>query len=264
MRLVAGRSFAPSDTHDAPGVVIVSELTAKSFFNGRNPLGMRLFFKINLRDELPFTVVGVAADTRGVGMDVPMRPFVYFPFDQVPQSYVGIVVRAPKLASASLGAIREAIAAVDPTQPLYAAAPLQQLVDASLGSRRFTLLLLSLFAVVGLALAVLGIYGITSYSVVQRTQEIAVRMAMGADDRAIVRLIVMQTLKLVGIGLVLGSIMAAVLGKYLASLIYGLPAWDPPATFLTAGLMVAAALVASWFPARRAAALPLANVLRAD
>jgi predicted permease len=264
MRLVAGRPFAASDTHDAPGVVIVSELTAKRFFNGRNPLGMRLFFKTNLRDELPFTVVGVAADARGVGMDVPMHPFVYFPFDQVPQFNVGIVVRAPKLGLACFGAIREAIAAVDPTQPLYAAAPLQQLVDTSLGSRRFTLLLLSLFAVLGLALAVLGIYGITSYSVVQRTQEIAVRMAMGADDRAIVRLIVLRTLKLVSIGLVLGAMMAAVLGKYLASLIYGLPAWDPTATFLIAGLMVAAALLASWLPARRAAGLPLANALRTD
>jgi ABC-type antimicrobial peptide transport system permease subunit len=89
-------------------------------------------------------------------------------------------------------------------------------------------------------------------------------MAMGADDRAIVRLIVVRTLKLVGIGLVLGSIMAAVLGKYLASLIYGLPSWDPQATLLIAVLMVVAALVASWFPARRAAALPLANALRAD
>ena len=264
MRLVAGRSFAPSDTDDAPGVVIVSELTAKRFFNGRNPLGMRVYFKTNLRDERPFTVVGVAADTRTLGMDVPMRPFVYFPFDQVPQFNVGIVVRAPQRGSASLGAIRDAIAAVDPTQPLYAAAPLQQLVDTSLGSRRFTLLLLSLFAVLGLALAVLGIYGITSYSIAQRTQEIAVRMAMGADDRAIVRLIVLRTLKLVGIGLVLGSIMAAALGKYLASLIYGLPSWDPLATLLIAGLMVSAALVASWFPARRAAGLPLANVLRTD
>jgi putative ABC transport system permease protein len=264
MRLVAGRSFTPNDSHDAPGAVIVSELTAKNFFNGRNPLGMRLFFKTNRRDEVPFTVVGVVADTRGVGMDVPMRPFVYLPFDQVPQFSVGIVVRAPKLGSASLGAIRNAMVAVDSTQPLYAAAPLQQLVDASLGSRRFTLLLLSLFAVLGLALAVLGIYGITAYSVVQRTQEIAVRMAMEADDRAIVRLIVIQTLKLVGIGLVLGSIMAAVLGKYLASLIYGLAPWDPQAFFLIAGLMVAAALVASWFPAHRAAGLPLANALRAD
>jgi ABC-type antimicrobial peptide transport system permease subunit len=87
---------------------------------------------------------------------------------------------------------------------------------------------------------------------------------MGADDRAIVRLIVLRTLKLVSIGLVLGAMMAAVLGKYLASLIYGLPAWDPTATFLIAGLMVAAALLASWLPARRAAGLPLANALRTD
>jgi ABC-type antimicrobial peptide transport system permease subunit len=153
---------------------------------------------------------------------------------------------------------------VDPTQPLYGAQPLQALVDASLGSRRFTLLLLSVFAVLGLALAVLGIYGITSYSVVQRTQELAVRMAMGADDIAIVRLVLTQALRLVAIGLFLGAVLAAGLGKYLASLIYGLSPWDPQAVGLIAFLMVTAALVAGWVPARRAAALPLANALRTE
>jgi putative ABC transport system permease protein len=199
-----------------------------------------------------------------MGIDEPIQPFVYIPFDQVPQTILGIAVRAPQLGTAALAAMRTAVAAVDATQPLYGAQPLQVMVDASLGSRRFTLLLLSVFAALGLGLAVLGIYGITSYSVVQRTQELAVRMAMGADDVAIVRLVLTQALRLVGIGLFLGAVLAAGLGKYLASLIYGLSTWDPLAVVFIATTMVIAALIAGWVPARRAAALPLANALRTE
>jgi putative ABC transport system permease protein len=125
-------------------------------------------------------------------------------------------------------------------------------------------LLLGVFAALGLLLAVLGIYGITSYSVVQRTQEIAVRMAMGADDVAIVRLVLAEALRLVGIGLFFGAFLAAVLGKYLTSAIYGLEPWDPQAVATIAATFVIAALVAGWVPARRAAALPLANALRTE
>jgi putative ABC transport system permease protein len=264
VKLVAGRLFGRGDTHDAPGVTIISQLTASKFFNGRNPLGMNLLFRKGLEGERSFTVVGIVADTREMGMDQPIQPFVFMPFEQFPQTGVGFIVRAPTLGASVLPAMRTAVAAVDPTQPLYGAQPLQSLVDASLGSRRFTLVLLSVFAALGLALAVLGIYGITSYSVVQRTQELAVRMAMGADDIAIVRLVLAQALKLVGLGLYFGDFLAAILGKYLASLIYGLSPWDPQAVGLIAALMVLAALVAGWVPARRAAALPLANALRTE
>ena len=264
IRLVAGRFFGPSDTEDAPGAAIISQLTASKSFNGRNPVGMAILFRTSLKEERRFTIVGIVADTRAMGMDEPIEPFVFLPFDQFPQNSAGLIVRAPRLGASIAAAMQTAIAEVDPTQPLYGAAPLQQLVDASLGSRRFTLLLLSVFAALGLALAVLGIYGITSYSVVQRTQELAVRMAMGADEVAIVRLVLAQALRLVGIGLFLGAVLAAVLGQYLASLIYGLSPWDPQAVALIAGLMVTAALVAGWVPARRAAALPLANALRTE
>jgi putative ABC transport system permease protein len=265
VRLVAGRFIGPSDTREAPKVAFLSQLTAAKYFNGRNPLGMRLLYRMGSLDSFTtFTVVGIVADTLEMGVDEPIQPFVYIPYDQFPDTTIGITVRAPQLGASALVAMRAAVAAVDATQPLYGAQPLQDLVDASLGSRRFTLLLLSVFAVLGLALAVLGIYGITSYSVVQRTQELAVRMAMGADDIAIVRLVLFQALRLVGIGLFLGAVLAAGLGKYLASLIYGLSPWDPQAAGLIAGLMVTAALVAGWVPARRAAALPLANALRTE
>jgi putative ABC transport system permease protein len=265
IKLVAGRAFSQADTRDAPKVAVISQMAAKKYFTGRNPLGMRLLFRLGSLDSYTaFTVVGIAGDTRDMGMDEPLQPFVYFPFDQVPQNIVGIAVRAPELGASALAAITAAVAAVDSTQALYAAQPLQALADASLGSRRFTLLLLSVFAALGLALAVLGIYGITSYSVVQRTQEIAVRMAMGADDVAIVRLVLTQALRLVGIGLFLGAVLAAGLGRYLASLIHGLSPWDPQAVALIAFLLVTAALVAGWVPARRAAALPLANALRTE
>jgi putative ABC transport system permease protein len=173
-------------------------------------------------------------------------------------------VRAPKLGASALAALGAAVAAVDRTQPLHGANALEELVDASLGSRRFTLLLLSVFAALGLSLAVLGIYGITSYSVAQRTQELAVRMAMGADDIAIVRLVLAQVVSLVGAGALLGAALAALVGRYLASQIYGLSAWDPQAMGVVAALLVGVAVVAGWIPARRAAALPLASALRTE
>jgi putative ABC transport system permease protein len=193
-----------------------------------------------------------------------VQPFFYASFDQMPRGGIGLAVRTARLGAAVMPAMHAAVAAADPTQPLFDQKPLQSLVDTSLGTRRFTLVLLGVFAALGLALAVLGIYGITSYSVVQRTQEIAVRMAMGADDVAIVRLVLLHALRLVGIGLFFGAIFAVALGKYLTSAIYGLEPWDPQAVATIAATFVTAALVAGWVPARRAAALPLANALRTE
>jgi len=265
VKLSAGRFFEVGDTRDTPKVAVISELTAKKYFNGRNPLGMRLTYRTNsLAASSAFTIVGIAADMRQIGIDEKIEPLVFVPFDQWPQPSLGIAVRSPELGASALVAMRTAVAAVDPTQPLYGAMPLQALVDASLGSRRFTLLLLSVFAALGLALAMLGIYGITSYSVAQRTAELALRMAMGADDGAIVRLVLAQSLTLVGLGLFFGAVLAAILGKYLASIIYGLSPWDSEAVGIIAALLVLATLVAGWVPARRAARLPLQSALRTE
>ncbi len=262
LELAAGRLLGAGDTRDAPKVAVVNERAVTMHFNGRNPLGLQLNDRSG--SPLPFTIVGIVKDTREMGIDRPLEPFVFVPFDQSPQASVGIAVRAPKLGASALAALGAAVAAVDPTQPLYGTKALEELADASLGSRRFTLLLLSVFAALGLSLAVLGIYGITSYSVAQRTPELAVRMAMGADDRAIVRLVLAQVVTLVGIGALFGATLSALAGKYLASLIYGLSAWDPEAMGVVAALLVLVAVVAGWIPARRAAALPLANALRTE
>ena len=266
IRVVAGRVIGPSDTRDSPDVIVVNETLVAKYFHGRDPVGRQVRLHMTPADEKwrSFTVVGVVADTRDMGMDEPIQSFLYASFDQVPRGGVGLVTRAPRLGAAVLPAMHAAAAGADPTQPLYDTKPLQSLVDTSLGSRRFTLLLIGVFAVLGLALAVLGIYGITSYSVVQRTQELAVRMAMGADDLAIVRIVLSQALRLVGIGLFFGAIFAAVLGRFLTSAVYGLEPWDPQAVAIIAALFVMAALVAGWVPARRAAALPLANALRTE
>jgi putative ABC transport system permease protein len=262
--LIAGRFLGSGDTHDAPKAAVISELTARKYFNGRNPLGMRLLYRYSADEPVPFTIVGIVADTREMGIDKPIEPFVFVPFDQWTLSSVGIAVRAPTLGASALAVLGSTVALVDPTQPLYGAEPLQELVDASLGSRRFTLLLLSVFAALGLSLAVLGIYGLTSYSVAQRTQELAVRMAMGADDIAIVRLVLARVVTLVGLGLLFGALLSAFVGRYLASQIDGLSAWDPEAAGVVAALLVLVAVVAGWIPARRAAALPLASALRTE
>jgi predicted permease len=266
MRVVAGRAIGPSDTQDAPDVGVVNEALVTKYFHGKNPIGLRLLFHMSPADEnwRPFTVVGVVADTRDMGIDEPVHAFFYASFDQLPRGGIGFVARSAALGDAVMPAMHGAVAAADVTQPLFDQKPLQNLVDTSLGTRRFTLLLLGVFAALGLLLAVLGIYGITSYSVVQRTQEIAVRMAMGADDVAIVRLVLVQALRLVGVGLFFGALLAVALGKYLASAMYGLEPWDPQAVATIAATFVTAALVAGWVPARRAAALPLANALRTE
>lgn len=263
-QLVAGRFLGAGDTHAAPKAAVISELSARKYFNGRNPLGMRLLYRYQGDEPVPFTIVGIVADTREMGMDQAIEPFVFVPFDQWTPSSIGIAVRAPELGASALAALGAAVATIDPTQPLYGAAPLQELVDASLGSRRFTLLLLSVFAALGLSLAVLGIYGLTSYSVAQRTQELAVRMAMGADDIAIVRLVLARVVALVGLGLLCGALLSALAGRYLASQIHGLSAWDPAAAGIIAALLVVVAVVAGWIPARRAARLPLASALRTE
>lgn len=243
---------------------MISQLTAAKYLNGRNPLGMRLEYRDGSEAPVFYTVVGIVADTREMGMDKPIEPFVFVPFDQWPTNSIGMAVRAPKLGASALAALRRAVTAVDPTQPIHGAKALQELVDASLGSRRFILLLLSVFAALGLSLAVLGIYGLTSYSVAQRTQELAVRMALGADDIAIIRLVLAQAVALVGIGLLVGVLLSAFAGRYLASQIYGLSAWDPEAAGFIAILLVSAAVIAGWIPARRAAGLPLAGALRTE
>lgn len=266
IRLIAGRTLQASDTQDAPDVGVVNETLVRSYFEGKNPLGRRVLFRMTPGGDQwrPFTIVGVVADTRDMGLDEPVQPFFYASFDQYPIGFLGVVARAPKLGDAVIPAMKQAVAAADPTQPIYDVQKLQDLVDTSLSSRRFTLLLLGVFAALALVLAVIGIYGITSYSVVQRTQEIAVRMAMGADDVAIVRLVLAQSLRLVGIGLFFGAIFAAVLGRFLSSMVYGLEPWDPQAVSIISALLVTAALVAGFVPARRAAALPLANALRTE
>ncbi|MET0594431.1 MAG: ABC transporter permease [Polyangiaceae bacterium] len=266
MHLVAGRALGDSDTETSGDVGVINETFARTNFPGKNPLGKRLLFAVTAAAEQwrPYTIVGIVADTRDMGIDEPIQSFFYTPFEQRPQGFLGVVARAPRLGDAVMPAMRAAVAAADPTQPIYDVQKLEELVDHSLSSRRFTLVLLGVFAALGLVLAVIGIYGITSYSVVQRTQEIAVRMAMGADDIAIVRLVLYQALRLVGVGLFFGAIFAAVLGRFLASNVYGLAPWAPQAVASVSALLITAALVAGWVPARRAAALPLANALRTE
>ena len=231
MRLLAGRYLGPSDTHDAPDVAVISELTVKKYFRGRNPLGMRIVYRSSGIAGKPrtYTVVGIVADTRDMGIDEPVQ---------------AVRLLALRSVSAKLRGLRRSRAPARRFGPPAAAlgyrcggphaTRLRHAAAAGFG-RSITRVSpvhappLSVFAALGLGLAVLGIYGITSYSVVQRTQEIAVRMAMGADDVAIVRLVLAQALRLVGLGLFFGAVLAAVLGRYLASLIYGLSPWDPQA-----------------------------------
>jgi putative ABC transport system permease protein len=264
IRLLEGRFFERTDSFGGPGVIIVNQTLARGL--GGDPLTKTLRMKRTiLGPEEPLRVVGVVADTYDMGLDLPPKPFVYLPFTQRPFSAFALVARSRTLDGAATGkAIRAVVNAVDPRQPVFAIRPLVEVVEDSLASRRMALVLFGAFAALGVLLAVLGVYGVTSYSVTQRTQELGVRLALGADEGALIALVVGQALRVVGAGLAVGAVLAVVVGRLLAASLAAVEPFDGAAVLAVAIGLLAAGGVASWLPARRVTRLELSHALRAE
>jgi predicted permease len=249
--LLRGRTFLPTDDEDHSLVVIVNESMAQTFWPGENPVGKRLRFG----DENWRTIVGVAGDVRHEGLAVRPAPEMYVPYGQVPnvEARPTIVVRS-RLDPASLaGALRKAVAAVDPEVPMDQVATMQQIVSGSVGQSRFRTGLLSMFALLALFVASMGLYGVMSYLVSQRIREFGIRMAVGASRGMVLRLVLGHAAKLVGVGVALGLVAAAQLGRLISSLLYGAAPFDAATLAGVAVLLTAVALLASFIPAYRAA-----------
>ncbi|HSS21011.1 MAG TPA: ABC transporter permease [Pyrinomonadaceae bacterium] len=251
--LVRGRLIEPADNKQAPRVVVVNETFAKRFFPNNDAIGRRIRLG-KLTAEFPWaTVVGVVGDVRGSALDAPPEPTMYWPVAQTHATpALAIVIRTDGDPGALASAVRGAIAEIDAAQPIYDLQTLDQLVAKSLGQRRFTLVLMLLFGVIALLLSAVGIYGVMAFAVTQRTQEIGVRMALGARTTDVLKLMVGSGMSLAAIGVAIGLVGAFAITRLMASLLFGISPTDI-ATFglVSVGLLLVAFL-ACYLPARRA------------
>ena len=256
MRIVRGRAISDRDTADAPQVVVVNQTLVDRYFPGQDPIGKRLEIAFatppNWRE-----IVGVVADvhTQGLDQDSPVQ--VYAAYFQKPifiqLGTLTVLARTTQDPAALGAAMKAAILNRDRSQPVYAVQPMTEVVSQSIAQRRFSLVLLAFFAASALFLAALGLYGVMSYSVAQRTGEIGIRMALGAQKAQVLMLVERQGLRLVLIGLAIGMAGALALTQLMTSLLFHVPATDPVTFVLVAAVLIAVSLAACLAPARRAA-----------
>lgn len=262
--LLRGRLLTEADSFDAPYAVVINETTAKLIWPGEDALGKRVRLHRNGPPGPWSTVVGIVGDVKEWGLDAPVRPVAYHSVTQQTTQGAYLVVRTRVRPEALLGSLQTELRALDSNLPLFDVAPLETLVDGSVSQRRFSMLLLLLFAGVAVVLASLGIYGVISYTVTQRTRELGIRMALGARQVEVLSLMVGQGMRLTLVGVGIGLVLALGFGRLLSAMLYGIKAHDPLTFIGVAALLTTVALVASWLPARRAAKVDPAITLRAE
>lgn len=247
-----GRLFNEHDTEQAPRVAVVDEFMAEQMWPGQDALGKR--FKFAGSDSAPWiTVVGIVGRIKHEGLEAFSRICLYLPHQQFPRREMFLVVRSERDPAALTSTIKQEIQKLDPDLPVYSVQTMGQRMEQSLGRRRFLMVLLALFAAVAMILATLGLYGMMAYQVSQGTREIGIRMALGATRPLILKLVVGQGMMLALAGVGLGVAGALALAGLMQSLLFGVAASDPLIFGLVASLLALIALLASYFPARRAA-----------
>jgi len=254
--LLEGRTFGPQDGHGTPGVVIVNKTLANLFYPGRSPVGRRLRAG---GDKAPWlTIVGVVADVKQQGLDRKTGTELYLPHGQVEEAFGGregdlyLVIRTAGDPMRLANDVRRQVRQLDVSLPVASLQPLSDVVYGSMAQPRFITFMVLVFALVALALAAIGIYGVLAYMVEQRTQEIGVRMALGAQVREVLAMVLAQGAWLVGIGLALGVVGALALRKVLASVLFGVTATDPAIFALVLAVLSLVGFLACYLPARRA------------
>jgi putative ABC transport system permease protein len=260
--ITKGRDFDRHDDITSPPVVLVSEAFAKRYWPGQDPIGKRL--SALATTMVWSTVVGVVGDMRhnpNTGR-APLAPVVYVPATQGAWSTMTLVVRTGGDPAAIAADAQRVIGTIDPALAAGNVATLDRLLTTSLAPQQITAGMLSVFAAMALVLAVIGIYGVVSYSVTQRTHEIGIRMALGAQERDVVRRVLRQGLGLALVGIALGSVGAFAMSKAMRTLLYDVSTTDPLTFIAVAGTLAAVALLGSWIPARRAAAVDPVVALR--
>ena len=261
IRLVRGRDFARTDTAQSPKVVVINETMAKQFWNGEEPLGKRFKF---FGDQDYTTVVGVAKDSKYNGVGEDPQNFIYQPLAQNYTEQATLLVRAAGNAAALSNVVRSAARELDPSLSVFDVRTLEEQVSTSLQPLQMNVLILGVFGGLALLLAAVGLYGVASYSVAQRTREIGVRMALGAQPSSVVGLVLGHGMILVLAGLIIGLAAAYAVTGLMQSLVIGVSTHDPLTFIATALILGVIALLASYIPARRATHIDPLIALRTD
>lgn len=260
VKVLEGRLFTASDISTTAPVVILNETFARHYWPKETAVGHR----IALGDQNWRTVVGVVADVHERGYELAMKPGVYAPITALDITWLPdtLIVRTKSDPNAIAPAARSIIASIDPDQPVSLVRTMDEIVDLNVADRQQQMTLLGAFAVLALVLASIGLYGVLSYAVTQRSREIGLRMALGASASSVIRMIVARGLALTGIGLVIGLVAAFLATRAMKNLLYGVGATDPFTFGSVAALLAVIALIACWAPARRASRVDPIVVLR--
>ena len=265
--LLRGRLFTAQDDERAPQVALISESAARKFFPNENPIGRKIRLGWGRGKDKPNVggeIIGIVGNVRQLGLDVEADPEIYVPHAQVANNSMEIVVRADVPPSTLSGAVRSEVRRLDADLPIARIDTLESVVAESISRPRFYMLLVAIFAGVALLLAAVGIFGVMSYSVAQRTRELGIRIALGAGRGALRRLVVGQAMTLAVGGLAIGLVGALLLSSALEKMLFNLTPTDPATFTSVAAVLFVVALVASWLPARKAARVDPVIALRAE
>jgi putative ABC transport system permease protein len=264
--ITLGRAFTDRDDRNAPTVAIVTESFAKQYFPGENPVGKRIIPNGSVDPGKPPVreIVGVVGDIHLISLRDAPKPQIYIPHQQFGIGSMSILVRTQINPESITASLRRTVADIDKDVPVYRTRTLADYMSGSIAQPRLNAMLVALFAAIALLLAAAGIFGVMSYSVTQRTQEIGIRIALGAQRYDVLRLIVLQGMRFVGVGLVLGLVGVLVSSRLLQSFLFGIGATDMRTMFIVTLLLSAVALTACLLPARRATLVDPIKALRAE
>jgi predicted permease len=264
--VLAGREFEPTDQPEATPVVILSRRAADVFWPNETPIGRRV--KLAGPTAPWLTIVGIVGDIRSHGVAEPTEPMIYFPYAQSAKSSywqpsaMSLLIRTSGDPATAAAPLRQIVRSLDRMIPVFYVRPMDQVVGISIANRRFSTALLAGFGALALLLAGIGTYGVIAYGVTQRSFEIGVRIALGAGDRSVLALVLSEGLRMCALGIGLGILASAIVGRGLRALLVGVSPVDVPALMVASAALVVVAMLACWIPARRAMAVDPISVIR--
>jgi putative ABC transport system permease protein len=260
--VVRGRVFGPQDTERSPLVAVVDQAFAARYFPNEDPIGRGI--DIGNGTDGYAQIVGIVGNVHHGGLDASPEPTMYAPFKHDTFSQMSLLVRTSDDPAKFIGTARRIVRELDGSLPAFALAPLTEAISDSVAQRRFSMLLLTVFAFVALFLAAVGLYGVVAYTVSLRTQEIGVRMAIGAEPGDVLRLVIGGGMKLALVGVVIGIAVALGVARFVSTLLFDVTPFDPASYTVTALVLLAVSVLACYVPARRAMAVDPLVALRQE